>query len=326
MTRHDPFAGHALAALAPGYVAAQAQVLVVSGVVDVDTGPGTALARDLDLTLCLLSPDPAALRERILARGWDEADAEEAVAEDAVLRGATFVDVAIATSGLSVTDTVSRLREFCWVPDHDPDGAVDSGGRSWEAHGQVVCSPSDMDVVMVTGPRAAGSSTIGFGLAMGRWRAGRRTGFVDLQQLGFISGRGSRNANETTLAIGQVAVMHNLMSERGAELLVVSGQLAVSDRATLRAALRAAQVTLVRLRADSKTLKEHVHTRAEGSEARLAGDDLLDADQEHQDVVVATALDEQHVLDASAADDAVLEVTGRTAPDVIAEVEILIFG
>lgn len=311
----------ALAALAPGYVAAQAQVLVVSGVVDVDTGPGTALARDLDLTLCLLSPDPAALRERILARGWDEADAEEAVAEDAVLRGATFVDVAIATSGLSVTDTVSRLREFCWVPDHDPDGAVDSGGRSWEAHGQGVCSPSDMDVVMVTGPRAAGSSTIGFGLAMGRWRAGRRTGFVDLQQLGFISGRGSRTANETTLAIGQVAVMHNLMSERGAELLVMSGQLAVSDRATLRAALRAAQVTLVRLRADSKTLKEHVHTRAEGSEARLAGDDLLDADQEHQDVVVATALDEQHVLDASAADDAVLEVTGRTAPDVIAEVE-----
>ena len=316
----------ALAALAPGYVAAQAQVLVVSGVVDVDTGPGTALAQDVDLTLCLLSPDPAALRERILARGRDEADAEEAVAEDAVLRDATFVDVAIATSGLSVTDTVSRLREFCWVPDHDPDVAVDAGGRWCEVHGQVVCSPSDMDVVVVTGPRAAGSSTIGFGLNMGRWRAGRRTGFVDLQQLGFISGRGSRTANETTLAIGQLAVMHNLMSERGAELLVVSGQLAVSDRATLRAALRAAQVTLVRLRADSKTLREHVHSRAEGNQTRLAGDDLLDADQEHQDVVVASALDEQHVLDASAADDAVLEVSGRTATDVIAEVDILNFG
>jgi hypothetical protein len=120
--------------------------------------------------------------------------------------------------------------------------------------------------------------------------------------------------------------MHNLMSERGAELLVVSGQLAVSDRATLRAALRAAQVTLVRLRADSKTLREHVHSRAEGNQTRLAGDDLLDADQEHQDVVVASALDEQHVLDASAADDAVLEVSGRTATDVIAEVDILNFG
>jgi adenylylsulfate kinase-like enzyme len=300
----------ALAALAPCYLAAGASVLIVSGVVDVQVGPITALPPYLDLTMFLLSPNPNVLRERILARGWAEEDAEEAVAEDALLRNAEFVDFAIDTAELSVADTLARLQEFI--------GEL----RPWsDAPRRVVTSAARIDVIVVTGARAAGSSTIGFGLAMRRWRADQRTGFVDLQQLGFISGRDGQVSSEATLAVRQLAVMHALLSERGAELLVVSGRLSVTDRALVRTTLPAARVTVVRLRADSECLESHVRARVRGSDARLAGDDLLGADRAHQERVVAAALAEQEVLDASAVDDVVLDVSGRIPADVVADVE-----
>ena len=308
---HHALKGEALAAVLPGYAAAGAELLVVSGVVDPHEGPGKQLPPDTDLTLCLLSPDPAVLRERILARGWSQTDADEAAAESGLLQAAPFVDVRIDTTALSVAETVARLRDVAHVD-----------GEARETR-SAATSPSSTGVVLLTGPRAAGSSTVGFGLAVGRWRAGRRTGFLDLQQLGFIA-RGGRTDSESALAVRQLAAMHNLMTERGAELLIVSGHLSVPDRALVRAALPRATVTVVRLRADERTLAEHVRARVGGSDARLAADDLLGADQQHQDAVVAAALAEQHTLDtAPADDDAVLDVSGRSPAEVIADVEHL---
>ncbi|MDX6302373.1 MAG: hypothetical protein QOF53_3587, partial [Nocardioidaceae bacterium] len=269
----------ALAALVPGYLAAGARTLIVSGVVDVHTGARTALPPDVDLTMVLLSPDPTTLRQRILARGPDHHEAEEAVAEDALLRNAAFVDGLITTAGLSLTDTVERLRAYTGEPRTSPD-----------APRRMVTSDAHMEVLVLTGPRAAGSSTIGFGLATRRWRAGRRTGFVDLQQLGFSWSRDGRVSSDATLAIVQLAVLHGLLAELGAGLLVVSGHLSVGDRATLRAAVPAARVTVVRLRADRGSIEEHVSARVRRSAARLAGDDLLDADRSHQEGVVLAAL------------------------------------
>jgi broad-specificity NMP kinase len=296
----------ALDALVPGYLASGAQVLVVSGVVDVHAAPH--LRSDVELMLCLLSPDPATLRERVLARGEDAADAQAAVFQDRILRGADFVDVAIDSAGLSIEDTVSRLEPLV-------------AGRTRGAKPREPLPPSDadLDVVAVTGPRAVGSSTIGFGLAMQRWGADRRTGFLDLQQLGFLSSNG-RPATDITLSIGQLAAMHRLVAACGAELLVVSGHLTVPDRTALRRSLRAAAVTVVRLRADETALRQHVLSRVEGRSARLAGDDLLAAGRRHQDLVVTTAVAEQAALDAAAVDDAVLDVSRRTPDEVVADV------
>lgn len=298
---HHALKAEALARLVPGYAAAGARLLIVSGVTDPHRAPQLPGA---DLTVCLLAPDPAVLRERILARGWGEAAADEAVAEDALLRAAPYVDVRIDTAALSVPETVARLRELARLTDPAPETPD-------------AASPASTGVVLVTGPRAAGSSTVGFGLARTRWRAGRRTGFLDLQQLGFLA------ADGRALAVAQLAAMHELMTERGAELLVVAGHLSIADRALVRAALPRATVTVVRLRADERTLAEHVRSRVGGSDARLAADDLVGADQDHQAAVVAAALAEQQVLDRSAADDAVLDVTGRTPAEVVAEVERL---
>lgn len=115
--------------------------------------------------------------------------------------------------------------------------------------------------------------------------------------------------------------MHVLMAERGAGMLVVTGHLTVSDRALLERSLPKASVTVVRLRADESALREHVRARVKGTDARLAGDDLLDAGKEHRDLVVATAVAEQAILDASSIDEAVLDVSGRTADQVISEVQ-----
>jgi broad-specificity NMP kinase len=151
----------ALARLLPGYTAHGAQVVVVSGVVDSGRGPGDALSAVADVTLVALTPDARALRERILARGWDPEDAEEAVDEGRGLRTSAFVDMVIDTARLSVTATVDRLL---------PAVRFDSDRHRGREH--MRSSSATVGVVAVTGPRAAGSSTVGYGFAHRRWQAG----------------------------------------------------------------------------------------------------------------------------------------------------------
>ncbi len=305
----------ALVALAPGYAAAGAQVLLVSGVMEPRVGPAAAMASELNLTLSVLLADPAVLRERILARGWDQDEAEQTVAENTALREATFVDDRIETAGLSIAQTVERLRTSVRLV--GSPRVVRPAVRS-------VRSPAELGVVVVTGPRAVGSSTVGFGLAMERWRAGLRTGFVDLQQLAFLAGHGSARNSDPALASMQFAVMHGLLAARGAGLLVAGGHLGRAERPILRSSLPMARVTVVRLRADATTYDAHVRDRMDGSAARLAGDDLLGADAEYQAAVVAAAIAEQDHLDAEAHDDAVLDVTGRSPADVVIELQRLV--
>jgi broad-specificity NMP kinase len=299
----------ALAALVPGYASAGARVLVVSGVVDPKHGPFAGMA-DVNLTLCLLSPDPEVVRQRILDRGWGETTAEDAVAEVGALRHATFVDRVVETTGLSVAETANRLRASVSIGEPSADGSVPD-----------VSSPAALGVVVVTGPRAAGSSTVGFGLASARWRADLPTGFVDLQQLAFLTYGDSPAVTNAALGIRQLAVMHTFMAAHGARLLVVSGHLTLADRAAIRRALRSSTVTVVRLRANRATFEAHVRDRVAGNAARLAGDDLLGAGREHQAAVVATALREQAHLDAYATSDAILDVTGRSPAAVVAQIE-----
>jgi hypothetical protein len=159
---------------------------------------------------------------------------------------------------------------------------------------------------------------------MTRWSADLRTGFVDLQQLGFLGCADQTKTTDADLAISQLAAVHAFLASRGAGLLVVSGHLGVADRCSLRKALPMAPVTVVRLRADAATLQAHVHARSAGSGARLAGDDLLGVDSSYRTAVVAASIAEQEQLDAYARDDAVVDVTGRTPAESVAVVERLV--
>jgi hypothetical protein len=231
------------------------------------------------------------------------------------LRTAGFVDATVDNSRLSVQDTVQRLRVLVEMAESPVKGPP-----------SVVSSSAELPVLVVTGPRAVGSSTVGFGLAMTRWSAHLCTGFVDLQQLSVLGTPDQTTTADSDLMIVQLAAMHGFFAARGAGLLVVSGHLGVADRGSLRAALPMAPVTVVRLRADAATFEAHVRARFAGSGARLAGDDLQGAESSYRDSVVAASITEQEYLDVHATGDAFVDVTGRTPTDVVAEVERITGG
>jgi broad-specificity NMP kinase len=69
-----------LAAMVQNYHAAGVQVLVISGVIDPEHGHDFAgAAAEADITFCHLTVDEPTLRERLAARGWPSAAADEAV-------------------------------------------------------------------------------------------------------------------------------------------------------------------------------------------------------------------------------------------------------
>lgn len=313
----DPFRHvlktEALLAVLPGYTAAGAQVVVVSGVVDPEVGPARLLTAELHTTLGLLSADPAVLRERIRARRWDEQDVGQAVADNAALRGACFVDFTIEAAGLSVAQTVEQLRAHVQVVPLCTGATLSMG-----------CSPGRLRVVLITGPRVLASSRVGFALAQEWWRRNRRTGFLNREQLGFLAGHKPAQPNDPSLQLTQLAAMHALLDTRGAELLVVGGHFGDDGRAALHSVLPEAAVTVIRLRADAPTLQASVRSRVNGSEARLAGDDLVGAAPAYQAAAVAAAVAEQRHLDALACDDHVLDVSARTIADVVTDIECLI--
>ena len=190
---HHVLKGEALATVPPGYVAAGAQLLVVSGVVDPHEGPRKQLPPGTDLTLCLLSPDPA----ECCGSGSSRVDGvrptptrrrrRNGLAPSGAVRGRSHRDDGTVSGGDRCAATRRRTRRRRGARDTQRSHfSVEHWRRP------------------LTGARAAGSSTVGFGLAVGRWRAGRRTGFLDLQQLGFIA-RNGRTDSESALAVRQLA-------------------------------------------------------------------------------------------------------------------------
>lgn len=299
----------ALNALLPGYLAHRAQVVIVSGVVDPVRGPRPSLSGASDLTLVVLAQEPGDLRERLLARGWELGDADAAVAENDLLQGAEFPDRVIDTAGLDVSATVDQLLPAVRLRHDAP-----------REPGRLRGSAADLNIVGITGTRAVGSSTVGFGFVSRRWRSGLSTAFVDPEQLSFISDCDSID----DLAARQLATMHELMASRGAGLFVVSGRPTVVNPLTLGTAAPAASHLIVRLRADRDTVQGHVRERALGSGARLAGDDLLGADVPQQARVVAKSVEDQRMLDAAAPENEhVLDATGRSPDELVDGLDLL---
>jgi hypothetical protein len=175
-------------------------------------------------------------------------------------------------------------------------------------------------VVAVTGPRLAGSSTVGFTFASRRWQDEQPTAFVDSEQLGFLS---PAVVDTAALAAGQLARVHESMAARGAELMIVCGRPDVVSPTSLAAVFPAAPSVVVRLRADQAAFADRARLRAADSNARLAGDDLLGADAAHQAAVVRQALDEQTLLDSAArGDEVLLQTSGLSVDDVVADIEV----
>jgi Mrp family chromosome partitioning ATPase len=299
-----------LAGVVPCYAAAGVAQLLVSGVIDPE-GVGAAreaLAAVAEPTICQLRAGEETLRTRLVDRGWPDVDVQRALAEQRQLDRAGL-DARIDTDGMSVEAVAAMLP------------AVARAGQLGEYAGTRPPSSAEIPLVVVTGPRAVGKSTVAWALFQQRVAAGQRTAFVDLEQLGFAH---VGDAEMARLRVRNLAAVARVFRERGAGEVIVNGRITQGE---LEVLTRWGGVRIVRLTAAASAIHERVVQRAfQGGPGRLAGDDLEDADEAQQAAVERLAHAQERWYAQRAVGDVVVSTSDRAADDIATEVIALLDG
>ena len=129
----------------PHYRGAGAQLVVVSGVCDVEHVQ--KFADGARVTLCRLQLDHEQLRARLHNRSWGSDIVEAAIDEAVDFEASTIADISVDTAGLSVAEVVRALRE-----------QVGGWPRMETAAATPVVVPDTTgDIVWLCGPAASGS-------------------------------------------------------------------------------------------------------------------------------------------------------------------------
>lgn len=260
----------ALARIAHVHEAAGVELLVVSGVAETRTPPP---AHGHPATSIWLDADERVRRSRLAARGWPEA--QVALAADAGTEEARHAHadwIRLATDDLSAVQVADRVRAA--VPRREDEDAR-------PVRAAPAPSSARARVLWITGPRLAGVSTIGWRLVSEQWAAGIRTGFADAAQLAFTP--------EPARAIpAGVAVLHETFAEVGATALVVVAPDGTAPHDVV-AAFPEAEVTVLRIAADTASRRARAEERRRGLGPILAGDDLGAATDAEIDALIAAS-------------------------------------
>jgi hypothetical protein len=214
----------------------------------------------------------------------------------------------VDTTGLGVAEVVRLVRAR--LPD------LDRRVRR-PARAAPVTSPGE--ILLLCGPTAVGTSTVGWRLYVELSRAGVRTAFADLAQIGFLRPAPADHA----LRAANLAAMWETYHARGARRMVVAGHVErTEDVAAYRAALPAATVTVCRLRAGADQLTERIMMRGRGEGATwgLAGDELTGQPAARLRHVPARAAAEAAALDRSGIGDLCVDTDHRPVADIAAEI------
>ncbi|GIF63705.1 hypothetical protein Ais01nite_17400 [Asanoa ishikariensis] len=289
-----------LDAVVANFVAAGARCVVVPGVVD--AARGALPLSNGTVVPCRLRAEPAELRRRLAARRRPMDRVDETLAYAAELD--RLPGPCVDTTGLDVAEVV-RL-----VCAHLP--APEPAAASWPPP---VGGPGEL--LLLCGPTAVGTSTVGWRIYQELMRAGVRTAFADLRQIGFV--RPSSDGNHG-LKAANLAAMWQTYRERGARRMVVAGH--VEEVAPYRAALPEATVTVCRLRASPDELASRIMARGRGEGATwgLAGDELTGKPAALLRDVPARAAAEAAALDRSGIGDLCVDTDHRTVADVAEEI------
>lgn len=215
-----------------------------------------------------------------------------------------FVD----TTGLGVAEVVRLVCAHLPDLDHRPQ-------RPGPA--SPVTSPGE--ILLVCGPTAVGTSSVGWQIYRELNRAGVHTGFADLAQIGFFR----PGLADHALRAANLAAMWETFYARGARRMVVAGHVdRAEDVAAYRAALPAATITVCRLRAGAAQLTERIMMRGRGETATwgLAGDDLTGQPAERLRHVPARAAAEAEALDRSGIGDLCVDTDHRAVADIADEI------
>jgi len=143
----------------------------------------------------------------------------------------------------------------------------------------------DAPAVLVTGPRAVGTSTAAWQVFMAGVEAGQRTGYLDLDQLGFLAG--AQHVSSLATKLANVAACYSGFRAHGAERLVLCGHVNGEEIDAVRTVLRS--ITVVALTAGPETLRLRALRRRRHKEIWLPGDDLYGSGDDHVRQIVTSA-------------------------------------
>ncbi|PVE97039.1 MULTISPECIES: AAA family ATPase [unclassified Microbacterium] len=258
---------NALRRVARSFAAAGVERLVVSGVADPADPPR---ANGHPTVSLWLDADEATRRVRLAPRGWPQKQVDDVLAVGTAEAAAAHPAWArVATDGSAVEETVRIVLErpspgSVATPAEFPRREPDVAGR----------------IIWITGPRCAGASSVGWEIAAESWRAGQRTGFVDVAQLGFVWNV------DRTVGLRNTTSLQRLFAGAGARTLVAVAPFETSP-AAVRDAFPGSDIRFFRLDADDDTRRARALQGAAGTGPLLAGDDLIGASPQAVDDIVA---------------------------------------
>jgi hypothetical protein len=152
-------------------------------------------------------------------------------------------------------------------------------------------------------------------------RAGHTTGFVDLQQLGFLNPSSGREAGDHRLKAANLAAVWAGFSAHGARRLVVVGPVEQHSQVRLyREALPAATLRLHRLHAGPDQLAERIRHRGRGGGPPIAGDVLRGRPAAVLAEAHAAAVVQAAALDRANLGDVRIDTNGRRVEDIAGDI------
>ncbi|GAA3348441.1 hypothetical protein GCM10020358_66970 [Amorphoplanes nipponensis] len=301
--------GRILGRAVANFAAAGAGCLIVSGCIDSRRGIHTEYLTRAALTVLRMRCDQPELRRRLEARARPGEQRESALRDAEVLDRGSLDYPVLDTTGRTVAEVLRTVR------DRWPDQPVRQPGP-WPDPPR---TPGE--ILWLCGTTAVGKSMIGWEVADRSRRAGHITGFVDLQQIGFLHPATGHDAGHHRLKAANLAAVWADFHGYGARRLVVVGP--VEHHSQVLRYLRtlpAATVRLYRLHAGPDQLAERIRQRGLGGGPPIAGDEL----RGRPAVVLARAREaavaQAAALESADIGDVRIDTDGRTVEDVADEI------
>jgi AAA domain len=285
--------------------AAGAACLIVSGYIDSRRGIHTEYLTQSALTVLRMRCDQPELRRRLEHRARRGEQRELALREAEILDHSGLPYPCLDTTGRTAAEVLAIVR------DRWPDHPARPPGR-WPQP-----APTPGEILWICGPTAVGKSTVGWEVAERSRRAGHTTGFVDLQQIGFLHPAPGPDPDNHRLKAANLAAVRAGFHEHGARRLVVVGRVEQASQVRLYAS---AAMTLCRLHAGPEQLRERIRQRGLGGGPPIAGDDLRGQSTAVLEAAHDGAVMQAEALEQAGIGDLRLDTDGRSAGDVADEI------
>lgn len=310
----DQVKARGLGAVWPGFRAAGAQCLIVSGLVDraATVADYAAQVPDTAMTLVELRVGSEELRDRLIGRGSENL-IEPAVALAAALEREPLTEHRVDTGGRSVEDVVKLVREGIG----DWPGVTASSVRAFDDPAPV--ASDRLPMAWICGATGVGKSTVAFRVFMRLLSSGVKASYIDLAQIGWFRPAAEDDPDGHRLKARNLRALWQAHRAAGSEYLVVSGT--GGGAATARHYLDAVpdcEPTVVRLDARPEILADRIRLRSEGIGVELPGDDLRGLPETDLERRIGAAKEEAALLERDRIGEFRLDTSDRT-PDELAD-------